>query len=89
MVRSFIRHRVRDYDAWRKVYDDFADMQREHGVRAEAVFRILDDPNEVIVTHDFDDPHSAKAFFDLPELRDAMARGGVDGEPTVWVADEA
>jgi quinol monooxygenase YgiN len=88
MVRSFIRHRVRDYDAWRQVYDNFGDAQREGGVRAEAVFRSLDDPNDVIVTHDFDDAASAQAFFDSAELRDAMQRAGVDGEPTVWLAEE-
>ena len=46
MVRSFIRHHVSDYAAWREVYDSFGDVQREHGVRAEAVYRGVDDPND-------------------------------------------
>ena len=62
MVRSFIRHHVSDYAAWREVYDSFGDAQREHGVRAEAVYRGVDDPNDVTVTHDFDDAEAAKAF---------------------------
>ncbi|HZO95882.1 MAG TPA: hypothetical protein VFB42_00770 [Gaiellaceae bacterium] len=89
MVRSFVRHRVRDYDAWRQVYDGFADVQREHGVRAEAVFRMVDDPNDVLVTHDFDDAGSAQAFFGMAELKDAMMRAGVEGEPTVWLAERS
>ena len=89
MVRSFIRHHVSDYAAWREVYDSFGDVQREHGVRAEAVHRGVDDPNDVTVTHDFDDAEAAKAFFALQELKEAMQRSGVEGEPTFWLAEEA
>jgi hypothetical protein len=89
MIRTFVRHRVRDYAAWRAVYDGFGDVQREKGVRAEAVFQIVDDPNDVIVTHDFDDTATARAFFESAELRDAMTSAGVEGEPQVWLAAEA
>jgi hypothetical protein len=86
MVRSVILHRVKDYDAWRQVYDDFADVQRQGGVVAEEVLRSLDDPNDVLVTHDFDDAASAKAFFASEELHDAMSRAGVDGETRlIWM----
>jgi hypothetical protein len=84
MVRTFIRHRVRDYADWRSVYDSVGEMQEQGGVRAKAVFQAPDDPNDVIVTHDFDDVTTAEAFFAAPELRDAMMRAGVEGEPTVW-----
>ena len=89
MVRSIVRHRVRDYDAWRAVYDGFADVQKAGGVRAEAVFQTVDDPNDVTVTHDFDDAAAARAFLESPELRDAMARAGVEGEPELWLVTEA
>jgi hypothetical protein len=85
MVRTFVRHRVHDYAAWREVYDGFADAQREGGVRAEAVFQSVDDPNDVTVTHDFDDAEAARAFFSSTELRDAMTLAGVEGEPTVFL----
>ena len=89
MVRSFIHHHVSDYAAWREVYDSFGDAQRDYGVRAEAVYRGVDDPNDVTVTHDFDDAEAAKAFFALQELKEAMQRSGVEGEPTFWLAEEA
>ena len=88
MVRWFVRHRVRDYVAWREVYDSFADVQREGGVRAEAVYQSVDDPNDLTVTHDFDDVETARAFFASPELRDAMMRAGVEGEPTLFLGQE-
>ena len=89
MVRSFVHHHVSDYAAWREVYDTFGDAQREGGVRAEAVYRGVDDPNDVTVTHDFDDAETAKAFFGRTELKEAMQRGGVEGEPQIWFAEDA
>jgi heme-degrading monooxygenase HmoA len=88
MVRSFVRHRVADYAAWRAVYDGFGDVQRERGVRAHAVFRTPGDPNDVIVTHDFDDADAARAFFESDDLRDAMTRAGVEGQPELWLGEE-
>ena len=89
MVRWFVRHRVRDYAAWREVYDSFADVQRAGGVRAEAVYQSVDDPNDVTVTHDFDDVETARAFFSSPDLKDAMMRAGVEGEPTLFLGTES
>ena len=88
MVRWFVHHRVRDYAAWREVYDGFADVQKAGGVRAQAVFRSVDDPNDVTVIHDFDDVATAKAFFASPDLRDAMMRAGVEGEPELFLGEQ-
>jgi heme-degrading monooxygenase HmoA len=60
------------------VYDGFAPVQAEHGVRAHQVLRSIDNRNEVIVTHTFDTPEVARAFFAMQELKDAMSEGGVD-----------
>jgi hypothetical protein len=85
----FIRHRVGDYDAWRRVYDGFAPSQQALGVKAEAVYRSADDPNDVTVTHDFDTIEAAHAFAGSPDLRAAMESAGVDGAPTVWFTNRA
>ena len=75
---AVVRHQVSDFEAWRQVYDGFAPVQTEHGVRAHQVLRSIDNPNDVIVTHTFDSSEAARAFFAMPELRDAMTDGGVD-----------
>ena len=84
MATMFAKHKVADYGAWRKVYDGFADIQKKGGVTAQAVYRSVDDPNEVTVTHEFADASQAKAFVESPDLRDAMQKGGVVGPPTIW-----
>ena len=77
---SLVRHRVADFDAWRKVYDDFAPIQAEHGVHAHQVLRSIENPNDVIVTHTFDSRDAARAFFAMPELKEAMSQAGVDAD---------
>jgi hypothetical protein len=38
---------------------------------------------EPIVIHELDSAEDARAFFANPQLRDAMVRGGVKGEPRI------
>ena len=77
---ALVRHRVADFDAWKRTYDGFAPIQAEHGVRAHKVLRSIENPNDVIVTHTFDSPETARAFFAMPELKNAMREGGVDAD---------
>lgn len=83
MAISLVLHRVADYDAWRPVYDSVAHLQSSGGVTSESVHRMADDPDNVLVIHEFDTISAAKAFFDNPELRAAMQRAGVQGEPRI------
>ena len=72
---ALVRHRVADFDAWKTIYDTFAPIQSEHGVRAYQVLRSLEDRSEVTVAHTFDSIEAAKAFFAMPELRNGDDRG--------------
>jgi hypothetical protein len=65
-----VDHRVDDFDAWLKMYDEVRQWQREHGVRFEQVLRAADDPNRVLVTHAFDSRDDAEAFAANPELKE-------------------
>ena len=86
MVRMYVRHQVSDYDAWRKVYDAFAQASR--GARGEAVYQALDDPNDLTVGHDFDDRAAAESFAASEDLKTAMAEAGVVGTPTIWFTSQ-
>jgi hypothetical protein len=89
MVRLFVRHNVADYDAWRKVYDEFDEDRRSMGVTDDAVFGSVDEPNDVTVWHDFAGADEARAFVSSEALRAAMGRAGVQGEPQIWFVTEA
>jgi heme-degrading monooxygenase HmoA len=77
---ALVRHRVDEFDNWKKVYDAFAPIQAEHGVRAHQVLRSIENPNDVIVTHTFDSGEAARAFFATPELKEAMSKAGVNAD---------
>ncbi|HLX27133.1 MAG TPA: cyclase [Casimicrobiaceae bacterium] len=89
MVRLFIRHKVQDYAAWRKGYDDFEPARIGLGARGHDVFRDVDDGNDVTACHDFDSLEAAKAFVNSFELKTAMQTAGVVGAPTIWFTHPA
>jgi hypothetical protein len=86
---TVVQHKVKDYAAWRKVYDEVAGFQKQGGVIAESVHRAKDDPNLVLVTHKFATMNAALAFFGNAELKSAMRRAGVEGAPRVEFYEDA
>jgi hypothetical protein len=80
-----IRHHVRDYSAWRKVYDEAEPLRAQHGCTAQRVLRLPDDGNELFVTHDFPTDAQAVSFAHDPGLREAMDRAGVEGAPRIEI----
>ena len=89
MVMLFVRHTVADYKAWRKIYDDFAPIQKANGVEAQAVYQAADNPNDITVTHNFATREAAQAFVKNDELKKAMHSAGVVGAPTIWFTKKA
>jgi quinol monooxygenase YgiN len=78
MTTAIALHRVADYDKWRSVYDSLDEARNAAGVTHQQVLRSQDDPNLVIVRHDFADRAAADSFFGSPELRQGMTEAGVD-----------
>jgi len=89
MSRLFVRHQVADYDAWRKVYNDFDPTRRSMGVIGDAVYRSADDPNNVTAWHDFGSIDEARAFAGSTELKEAMGAAGGTSAPDIWFVEKA
>jgi hypothetical protein len=88
-VRMFVRHRVTDYPAWREAYDAFDAGRSGLGVVDHAAYQAVEDPNDVTVWHDFSTRAAAESFASSPQLREAMQRAGVNGQPDIWLTTEA
>jgi quinol monooxygenase YgiN len=88
MTTMFVRHTVSNYKTWRKIYDDFAPVQKAKGVTAQAVYQATDNPNDITVTHDFATVEAAQAFVKSEELKKAMQNAGVVGTPTIWFTNK-
>ena len=89
MATLFIRNQVADYAVWRRVYDEAKPQQEAAGVLAAAIYRTVDDPNELTVSHDFASLEAARAWAASPELHAAMQSAGILGAPTVWFTNRA
>lgn len=86
---GIVQHRVSDYAAWRKIYEEVGDMQTKGGVIAKSVHRSKDDPNLVLVQHKFATMEAATAFFSNGDLKAAMQRAGVQGPPRIELYEDA
>lgn len=86
MVLMAIKHRVRDYDDWKSVFDSFPPS--EGGALFYRVNRAADDGNTVLVVAGFESAEDARDFQSNPELKEKMEAAGVLDTPRFEIYDE-
>ena len=89
MVAMIVRHRVANYENWRKVFDSMHDIRAAHSWTGADVYRDVTDPNLVTIVNHVTDVDSAKRYGGSQELRDGMAKAGVLGAPDITFVSEA
>ncbi|MEO6472299.1 MAG: hypothetical protein ABIR57_10195 [Aeromicrobium sp.] len=62
MTTVHIEHAVKDFAAWKAVFDRYPDMRAGHHVRRYDISRPVDDPKFVMIRLDFDARAEAEAF---------------------------
>jgi hypothetical protein len=87
MAVLIIRHPVRDYAAWRPVYDAHEAARTAAGLTNGCVFRSTEDPNDILILFDMADRRRAEEFGRSDDLRTAMQNSGVVGPPEIRFAD--
>ncbi|UCB52975.1 MAG: antibiotic biosynthesis monooxygenase [Candidatus Zixiibacteriota bacterium] len=88
MAYMVIRHKVKDYDAWKVGFDNAIDIRKAGGEKSFRIFQLVDDRNDVVAIFEWDSLDNAKKFVDSPELREAMEKAGVSEEPKVNFLEE-
>jgi flagellar basal body rod protein FlgC len=89
MAKVIVQHHVTDYDRWIAVFNEHQATRTSHGATGHSVNRVAGDPNTIVIVSDFATVEGARAFSQDPSLPAAMAEGGVDGPPQVWIVEEA
>jgi len=89
MTKVIVQHHVADYDRWYPVFAEHGEVRRQYGATGHSLNRELADPNSLVIVNEFATLEGARAFTQDPSLPVAMARGGVEGAPQVWIVDEA
>ena len=79
-----VRHQVKDFAAWKPVYDAHAPKRQEAGLAERQLLRGSDDPNQVVILFEAKDLARARAFAASDDLRETMARAGVQDRPDIF-----
>ena len=88
----FVKHQVNDFATWKKGYDGNGPLRNEGGVIADSVHCDPDDPNTVLVYHQFADLSTLQQFMaaisDGP-LQSVLQKLGVKPETVeVWIGED-
>ena len=84
-----IEHPVRDFEAWKSVFDSDPARREVGGVRRYEIYRPIDDPNYVGVNLEFDSQGTAEAFKrGLEELwQSPQAGSALGGTPRARIVE--
>jgi quinol monooxygenase YgiN len=89
MASMLIQHTVKDFAAWKKVFDSNKDLRTSSGELSAQVYRDASDPNKVTTINKFNSLANAQKFAHSPELKAAMEKAGVVGAPAINFLNES
>jgi hypothetical protein len=89
----FTRHETTNFAAWKQLFGDSADFVAQNGVLSTSLHRDVDNPNSLVVVHQFEDADAARAFagmFDGDAFAEGPVKiGGVVPESLeVWICED-
>lgn len=82
-----VRHKVKDYAKFKENYDAHDSLRVANGMHSFVIGRGVDDPNMILVAVRADDVEKAKAFGQSSDLKKAMEKSGVVGNPKIFLAN--
>jgi len=83
-VYVYLRHRVKDYTAWREGYDIHAPARQAAGATGQDyIMRNADDHSEITIIMEWHDMKQARSFTQSVSLKHAMQHAGVIGSPEI------
>ncbi len=89
MATLFVHHKVKDYSAWRKAFDDLTAIRTGYGCTGNKVFQSPSDPNEITILTDWKNIDQAKTYSTSNDLKEGMKNAGVIPQPDVMFLADA
>jgi heme-degrading monooxygenase HmoA len=89
MPYLLIRHKVADYQTWRRAFDAHGGVRKSGGSKGGRLFRSAAKPKEVFILFRWNDLRRAKKFAKSAALRKAMKGAGVRGKPDMFFLQES
>jgi len=88
MATVFIRHKVRNYPKWKKLFDGFAPTRRAGGETSYSIGHVPGKPNNLCLLFQWDTAANATKFLKSKALKATMKDAGVIDKPEVFVFEE-
>ena len=88
MASMLVQQHVKDYAAWKKVYDSAAELRASNGALSDQIYREASDPNKLTIIFKWNSLANAQKYAQSPELKAAMEKAGVDGPPAISFLNE-
>ena len=89
MIHMMVRHKVADYARWKEAFDGHLSVRKAAGEVGYRVLLSVDDPREVTVVLDWDTLDRARQFAASEDLKQALQKSGVVGDPEVRFLEDA
>jgi hypothetical protein len=88
MATMIVKHRVKDFESWKRVFLEMTPIRKRFGWRGHTVLQDATDPNLVTIINRVGSLDQAKAYGASPELRAGMEKAGVAGPPEISFCDD-
>jgi quinol monooxygenase YgiN len=85
MQYVLIIHEVQDYQSWKIVFDQAADLRKEAGERSYQVLKYENNPNQIVHFSVWTSLQDAKTFFESPQLVEIRAKAGVKSPEFIYL----
>jgi heme-degrading monooxygenase HmoA len=89
MTTMIVQHKVKDFSAWKKVYDSMKEVRASNGELSDKIYHEESDPNKLCIVFEWDSQERAQKWSRSPELKGAMEKAGVEGPPSVYFLNGA
>ena len=86
MAFYVVNHKVNDFNAWKKVYDEFETTREQYGVKEHYALQSVKDPNDVTVVGE-GKLEAIQKFLNSEDLKNTMEAAGVAGLPEIFVGE--
>jgi quinol monooxygenase YgiN len=85
MQYVLIIHEVEDYDHWKQVFDNAADIRKAAGELTYQVLKYENDPHKIVHFSAWTTIAAAKRFFESPELVKIRTDAGVRSPEFIYL----
>lgn len=85
MKYVLIIHEVKEYEAWKKIFDQASTIRKEAGEIAYQVLKYEKDANKIVHFSSWSSLENAKNFFESPQLVQIRKEAGVQSPEFIYL----